>query len=249
MDTVEYEKRVAKLYRRFAPVARRYHYTFSRPSVTVGGTPGILFLGNHSSGKSSLVNELLGGSAVQDTGVAPTDDGFTVLMYGDVERDVCGPAVLEVLPEEFRALEAFGPALLQHLRVKVRNRELLRGVNLVDSPGMIDAAEGASARDYDFAGVVRRLAEICDLVFFLFDPEKPGTTGETVNVFAQSLRGMEFKLRVLPAPVEESAFSPRLIWHHSTHTDPFLQWVRGIIVDASRQEARKLGVLDTGEDR
>lgn len=197
MDTVEYEKRVAKLYRRFAPVARRYHYTFSRPSVTVGGTPGILFLGNHSSGKSSLVNELLGGGAVQDTGVAPTDDGFTVLMYGDVERDVCGPAVLEVLPEEFRALEAFGPALLHHLRVKVRNRELLRGVNLVDSPGMIDAAEGASARDYDFAGVVRRLAEICDLVFFLFDPEKPGTTGETVNVFAQSLRGMEFKLRVL----------------------------------------------------
>ena len=59
----------------------------------------------------------------------------------------------------------------------------------------------------------------------------------------------QFKLRVLPAPVEESAFSPRLIWHHSTHTDPFLQWVRGIIVDASRQEARKLGVLDTGEDR
>lgn len=197
MDKVDFEKRVARLYRRFAPLAQRYYYTFSRPSVTVGGTPAMLFLGNHSSGKSSLVNELMGGSTVQDTGVAPTDDGFTVLVYGESERDVCGPAALEILPQEFRALEAFGPALLQRLCVKVRNRELLKGVSLVDTPGMIDAAEGAATRDYDFPSVVRRLAEICDLVFFLFDPEKPGTTGETVNVFAQSLRGMEFKLRVL----------------------------------------------------
>lgn len=197
MDTAQYEKKVAKLYRRFASVAQRYYYTFSRPSVTVGGTPCLLFLGNHSSGKSTLVNELLGGSAVQDTGVAPTDDGFTVIIFGENEKDVCGPAALEMLPEEFRALEAFGPALLQRLCVKVRNRTILQGVNLVDSPGMIDAAEGAATRDYDFSGVVRRFAEICDLVFFLFDPEKPGTTGETVNVFAQSLQGMEFKLRVL----------------------------------------------------
>ena len=197
VNSLEFEKRVAKLYRRFLPVAQRYYYTFSRPSVTVGGTPVILFLGNHSSGKSSLVNELVGGAGVQDTGVAPTDDGFTVLVFGEDERDVFGPAALEILPNEFRSLEAFGPALLQRLCVKVRNRGLLKGVSLVDSPGMIDAAEGAAARDYDFAGVVRRFAEICDLVFFLFDPEKPGTTGETVNVFAQSLRGMEFKLRVL----------------------------------------------------
>lgn len=193
----DFERRLDKAYRRFAPVAERYYYTFTRPSVTVGGKPGVLFLGNHSSGKSSLVNWLLGDPPVQETGVAPTDDGFTFIVYGDHDEDVFGPAAASRLPEEFRALESFGPAFLQHLAVKTRNREVLKRVHLIDSPGMIDSAEGAATRDYDFAGAVKRFAELCDMVFFLFDPDKPGTTGETVNVFAKCLRGVEFKLRVL----------------------------------------------------
>lgn len=193
----DFDKKLDGAYRRFAPVARRYYYTFTRPSVTVGGKPGVLFLGNHSSGKSSLVNWLLGEPAVQETGVAPTDDGFTVIVHGDRDEDAFGPAAIAWLPREFRALEAFGPSFLQHLKVKVRNREMLKRINLVDSPGMIDSAEGAATRDYDFEGAVKRFAELCDMVFFLFDPEKPGTTGETVNVFAKCLRGIEFKLRVL----------------------------------------------------
>ena len=78
-----FEQQINKAYRRFASVAQSYYYTFSRPSVTVGGTPSAIFLGNHSSGKSSLVNWILGGPSVQDTGVAPTDDGFTVIAYGE----------------------------------------------------------------------------------------------------------------------------------------------------------------------
>jgi hypothetical protein len=195
--TEDFEKKIDRAYRRFAPLAQRDYFTFTRPSVTVGGKPSVLFLGNHSSGKSSLVNWLLGEPAVQDTGVAPTDDGFTVVVYGDRDEDVFGPAAIARLPEEFRALESFGPTFLQHLKVKIRNRDILRRVSLVDSPGMIDSAEGAATRDYDFAGVVKRFADLCDIVFFLFDPDKPGTTGETVNVFAKCLRGIEFKLRVL----------------------------------------------------
>ena len=192
-----FEQKIAKAYDRFAPVAQSYYYTFSRPSVTVGGIPSVIFLGNHSSGKSSLVNWILGGTPVQDTGVAPTDDGFTFIIYGETEEDIVGPAALTRLPSEFRSLEPLGPAFLQHVKVKVRNREILKRVNLVDSPGMIDSAAAASPRDYDFDGAVKRLAQICDIVFFLFDPEKPGTTGETVNVFAKCLKGVEFKLRVL----------------------------------------------------
>ena len=193
----KFESRLDRAYRRFAPLAERYYYTFTRPSVTVGGKPVVLFLGNHSSGKSSLVNWLLGDPPVQETGVAPTDDGFTFIVYGEQDEDVFGPAAVAKLPAEFRALESFGPAFLQHLAVKTRRREVLRRVHLIDSPGMIDSAEGAATRDYDFAGAVKRFAELCDIVFFLFDPDKPGTTGETVNVFAKSLRGVEFKLRVL----------------------------------------------------
>ena len=193
----KFEQKINKAYNRFAPVAQSYYYTFSRPSVTVDGTPNVIFLGNHSSGKSSLVNWILGEPPVQDTGVAPTDDGFTVIMYGEQEEDVVGPAALARLPKEFRFLEPLGPAFLQHLKVKVRNREALKRANFVDSPGMIDSAATAAPRDYDFNGAVKRLAQLCDIVFFLFDPEKPGTTGETVNVFATCLRGVDFKLRVL----------------------------------------------------
>ena len=197
MDEKVFEEKIDQYYRAFAEWAARYHFTFTRPSVTVGGLPCVLFLGNHSSGKSSLINWVMGGEPVQDTGVAPTDDGFTVLLYGEREEDVFGPAALTRLPKEFATLERFGPEFLQHLRVRIRTRDFLKNATLIDSPGMIDAAEGAVSRGYNFAGAVRCFAELSDMIFFLFDPDKPGTTGETVSVFSKCLQGMEFKLRVL----------------------------------------------------
>ena len=192
-----FEKRAGAAYRKYASVARRYHYTFARPAVTRHGVPVALFLGNHSSGKSTLINWLVGGDPVQDTGVAPTDDGFTVLTYGEREEDVVGPAALARLPEEFRGLETFGDTLRHRFRLKIRARESLRGRILVDSPGMIDSAEGTVSRTYDFAGAVKCFANLSDMVFFLLDPEKPGTTGETVTVFSRCLTGMEYKLWVV----------------------------------------------------
>ena len=35
------------------------------------------------------------------------------------------------------------------------------------------------------------------MVFYLFDPDKPGTTGETVNIFAKCLSGVKYKLHIL----------------------------------------------------
>ena len=196
-NTDNFEKLVQRNYERFGALAGQYYYRFTRPTVTDGGTPCMIFLGNHSSGKSSLINWVLGGEQVQDVGLAPTDDGFTVIVYGEDEQDVCGPAALALLPPEFSDLRLFGGNFLQRLRIKVRRRDILRSVTLIDSPGMIDSAEQTVDRAYNFEGVVRTLAELCDMVFFLLDPDKPGTTGETVNVFAKCLIGMEFKLRVL----------------------------------------------------
>lgn len=196
-ENESFESLVQKDYERFGSLADSYYYRFSRPTVTGGGTPCMIFLGNHSSGKSSLINWVLGGDPVQDVGLAPTDDGFTVIAYSEHEEDVCGPAALARLPPEFSDLRLFGGNFLQRLRIKFRNRELLKNVTLIDSPGMIDSAEQTVDRSYNFEGVVRTLAELCDMVFFLLDPDKPGTTGETVNVFAKCLMGMEFKLRVL----------------------------------------------------
>lgn len=195
--TRDIETGVNRLYRTFKTTAERYHYTFQRPEITVGGRPSAVFLGNHSSGKSTVINHLLGDPPVQDTGVAPTDDRFTVILFGEVEQDYYGPAAVGQLPAEFANIVAMGPAFLQHLQVKVRNRPYLKHVNLIDSPGMIDTAEGHATRSYDFPGAVRKFAELSDLVFFLFDPDKPGTTAEAVSVLSKCLFGIEFKLRVL----------------------------------------------------
>ena len=51
--------------------------------------PFVLLVGNHSSGKSSFVNHVLG-RPVQTAGVAPTDDSFTVIAPGPQgERWAC----------------------------------------------------------------------------------------------------------------------------------------------------------------
>ena len=188
---------VQRLYARNHALADRFCYTFSRSTVSPNSLPYVLFLGNHSSGKSSFINYLLEGNSVQDVGIAPTDDAFTFILHGEDERDAVGPAALEMLPEELKQLNNFGPELVQRVRVKVRNRDVLKNVVLVDSPGMIDASEKSISRGYDFFGVIKFLAEITDLVLMLFDPDKPGTTGEAVEAMTGPLTGFFFKLRLI----------------------------------------------------
>ena len=62
------------------PLERHSHKTTALPFV--------LLLGNHSSGKSSFVNYVLG-RTIQTSGVAPTDDSFTIIAPGktDVDQD------------------------------------------------------------------------------------------------------------------------------------------------------------------
>eukprot|EP00548_Thalassiothrix_antarctica_P008185 CAMPEP_0194153766 /NCGR_PEP_ID=MMETSP0152-20130528/57696_1 /TAXON_ID=1049557 /ORGANISM="Thalassiothrix antarctica, Strain L6-D1" /LENGTH=218 /DNA_ID=CAMNT_0038859293 /DNA_START=444 /DNA_END=1097 /DNA_ORIENTATION=- len=89
---------------------------------------------------------------------------------------------------------------------------------MVDSLGMIDSpvssggmsyqhnnnksSEGSTAsaamdRGYDFQGVVRWMAERTDVVLLFFDPDKPGTTGETLSILLHSLGGMDHKLLIV----------------------------------------------------
>ena len=179
-------------------------YMFRRPP-TLGELrrpPQVLLLGNHSSGKSTFVNHLLG-EQVQNTGVAPTDDGFTILTYGATATERDGPAVVSNPDLPFEGLRHFGDPLVSHVRLKLRPAELLKTVTLIDSPGMIDAARDDSGRGYDFPGVVRWIAERADLVMVFFDPDKPGTTGETLQVFSESLAGLEHKMLIILNKVDQ----------------------------------------------
>ncbi|MEM1143388.1 MAG: dynamin family protein, partial [Pseudomonadota bacterium] len=174
------------------PVANRFAFARRQTAGEISGPPLVLMLGNHSSGKSTFINYLIG-EDVQKTGLAPTDDGFTILAYGETRDDRDGPGLVNNPELPYTGLKHFGDDLVKHLRMKRRPVELLRNVILVDSPGMIDEAKEESGRGFDFPGVVQWFAERADVVLMFFDPDKPGTTGETLQVFNESLRGIDHK--------------------------------------------------------
>ena len=168
--------------------------------------PFVFLLGNHSSGKSSFINYVCQ-RKVQTAGVAPTDDGFTIIVPGpsDVDRD--GPAFVGDPDMGFSSLRHFGPQLVHHTSLKVRANTALKNFMLVDTPGMIDSPHnvrqggggGGNSMDrgYDFEGVCRWYAERADVILLFFDPDKPGTTGETLQVLTNSLVGVDHKLHII----------------------------------------------------
>eukprot|EP01062_Namystynia_karyoxenos_P056923 TRINITY_DN47850_c0_g1_i1.p1 TRINITY_DN47850_c0_g1~~TRINITY_DN47850_c0_g1_i1.p1 ORF type:complete len:500 (+),score=159.39 TRINITY_DN47850_c0_g1_i1:131-1630(+) len=170
--------------------------------------PMVLLLGNHSSGKSTFINNLMG-VRVQETGVAPTDDGFTVLMRGDADMDEDGPTIVGTQSHGFQDLTKYGPRFVNHFRLKVRKlgagAECPKGLALVDSPGMIDTAmrgTGLGERGYDFIQVTRWFAKRADVVLLFFDPANPGTTSETLDVLAKSLTDLEHKTLLIMNKVD-----------------------------------------------
>eukprot|EP00658_Telonema_sp_P-2_P033396 TRINITY_DN24521_c0_g1_i3.p1 TRINITY_DN24521_c0_g1~~TRINITY_DN24521_c0_g1_i3.p1 ORF type:complete len:473 (-),score=120.78 TRINITY_DN24521_c0_g1_i3:405-1823(-) len=162
--------------------------------------PFVFLLGNHSSGKSSFINYMMG-REVQTTGVAPTDDSFTIIAPGDEDTDRDGPAVIGNPDLGFSSLRAFGPNMINHTQLKVRKQIAFDDMMMVDSPGMIDSPgsvdDPLAGRGYDFSQVVKWYAERADVIFLFFDPDKPGTTGETLEVLTTALSGMDHKLHIV----------------------------------------------------
>eukprot|EP00927_Polykrikos_kofoidii_P049738 TRINITY_DN43757_c0_g1_i1.p1 TRINITY_DN43757_c0_g1~~TRINITY_DN43757_c0_g1_i1.p1 ORF type:complete len:559 (-),score=80.69 TRINITY_DN43757_c0_g1_i1:263-1939(-) len=176
--------------------------------------PLVMVVGNHSAGKSTFINSLLG-ITIQETGVAPTDDGFTVLQRHKTFNEVEDGPTLLGCPENrpFKELLRFGPAFWRHLRRKrlVLPKESVMpfGLQIVDTPGMIDmpvqtsGQRVAGGRGYNFLEVVRWFAQRADLILLLFDPDRPGTTGESLDVLTQSLSGLDHKFLILLNKVDQ----------------------------------------------
>ncbi len=201
-DLVTLERKVQGLYdKALYPLAERVEYDLPMTLRDAPGLPSVLFLGNHSSGKSSFINYLIQ-SELQKTGLAPTDDGFTIITYGEKRDEFDGQTVVTHRDLAYKHLQRFGPALLSRLRLKTFPHEMLKTITLIDSPGMIDAAGTGNTRGYDFAASVRYFAETADLILFFFDPDKPGTTGETVSIFTETLAGLEHKLLIIMNKVD-----------------------------------------------
>ena len=150
------------------------------------------------------------------TGVAPTDDGFTVIAAGAEDANRDGPSFIGDPGYGFSPLRAIGgQQFLGHFNLKVRSGLREQELLLIDSPGMIDsptirrhatiaAADWSTAeRGYDFLRVTKWLATHADVILLFFDPDKPGTTGETLECLTTSLAGTEHKLHIVMNKVDQ----------------------------------------------
>jgi hypothetical protein len=52
-------------------------------------------------------------------------------------------------------------------------------------------------RGYNFEAVIRWYAERADVILLTFDPEKPGSTGETLSILTTALVGLDHKLFII----------------------------------------------------
>ena len=184
------------------PIQERFLFQGRPSEAALNDTPMILMLGNHSSGKSSFINHFVG-EPIQLTGMAPTDEDFTILRYGPTEKERPGSSLVSNPELGYEGLSQFGPQFLSHLKMRVQPSARLEKVSLVDTPGMIDSADTNAHRGFDFKGVVRWFSERADLIMLFFDPERPGTTAETLQVYTEALRDVDHKLLVVMNKVDQ----------------------------------------------
>ncbi|MDJ0782512.1 MAG: dynamin family protein [Desulfosarcinaceae bacterium] len=186
------------------PVAMRWGYSEVPLEANIKWRPLVLILGNYSSGKSTLINELLGGE-IQAAGQAPTDDSFTIITFDDAtnssknvevteERD--GKFLLHDSEYPFESLKKHGQRFAAHFRLKKVNSPFLKNLALIDTPGMLDSITERD-RGYDYQEVIGDLAQIADLVLVLFDPHKAGTVREAHTSLRHTLPARTFEDRVI----------------------------------------------------
>jgi len=187
-----------------SPVAMDYGYSEAPLEANIKWRPLVLVIGNYSSGKSTLINDFLGGN-IQTTGQAPTDDSFTVITYDNSvpesekvhtteERD--GKFLMNDPDYPFESLKRYGQRFAAHFRLKKVNSHFLKNLAIIDTPGMHDSISEQD-RGYNYQHVIGDLAEIADLILVLFDPHKAGTVQEAHTSLKDTLPAKTFEDRVL----------------------------------------------------
>jgi hypothetical protein len=95
-------------------------------------------------------------------------------------------------------------------QLRVRSDVNIKDIMFVDTPGMIDSPDilGTNLdktydRGYNFEKVVKWYAARADVILLFFDPDKPGTTGETLSILTSALAGMDSKLHIILNKVDQ----------------------------------------------
>ncbi len=177
-----------KVKKSLSPLFLKYHLDSSNLEAMLKWKPIVLVIGNYSSGKSTLINELLG-QDIQRTGQAPTDDSFTIITacgVGEGAKKIPGSTLVNDDTLPFGSFKKFGERFMSHFLMKKMETPILENMAIIDSPGMLDSVTEKD-RGYDYMAVLGDLANLADLIVLMFDPHKAGTIKETYTAIRSTL--------------------------------------------------------------
>ncbi|MDF1577300.1 MAG: dynamin family protein [Desulfurivibrionaceae bacterium] len=183
---------------KLAPLFNRYQLSLDYLEPALKWKSMVLILGNFSSGKSTLINEIFE-TDIQRTGQSPTDDSFTILTgpeKGAEPRELPGSSLINDERLPFTAFKKYGEQFVAHFAMKQFESPHLEDLAIIDSPGMLDAITEKD-RGYDYNAVIGELARLADLVVLMFDPHKAGTIREVYETIRNTLPGNSGEDRIV----------------------------------------------------
>ncbi|XP_059485837.1 EH domain-containing protein 3 isoform X1 [Neocloeon triangulifer] len=159
--------------------------------------PMILLVGQYSTGKTTFIKYLLESDFPGiRIGPEPTTDSFIAVMHGDNSGVIPGNALVVDPKKQFRPLSKFGNAFLNRFQCSQLDSAVLRGISIVDTPGILSGEKQRTDRGYDFTGVLEWFAERVDRIILLFDAHKLDISDEFRRSI-EALRGHDDKIRIV----------------------------------------------------
>ncbi|KAL1138782.1 hypothetical protein AAG570_008844 [Ranatra chinensis] len=191
-----------KIYKtKLLPLEQAYQYhDFHSPMLEdpdFDAKPMILLVGQYSTGKTTFIKYILErefpGIRI---GPEPTTDRFITVMYDEKEGVIPGNALVVDPKKQFRPLTKFGNAFLNRFQCSLVNSTVLKGISIVDTPGILSGEKQRVDRGYDFTGVLEWFAERVDRIILLFDAHKLDISDEFRRSI-EALRGHDDKIRIV----------------------------------------------------
>ncbi|CAG0879451.1 unnamed protein product [Cyprideis torosa] len=192
-------KRVYK--QKILPLEEHYNFhDFHSPKLDdpdFDAKPMILLVGQYSTGKTTFIRYLLErdfpGIRI---GPEPTTDGFIAVMYSEQEGVIPGNAAVVDPKRQFRPLSKFGNSFLNRFQCALVNSDVLKGISIVDTPGILSGEKQRVDRGYAFTGVLEWFAERVDRIILLFDAHKLDISDEFRRGI-EAIRGYDDKIRIV----------------------------------------------------
>uniref|UniRef100_A0A061S3M1 Eh domain-containing protein 1-like n=1 Tax=Tetraselmis sp. GSL018 TaxID=582737 RepID=A0A061S3M1_9CHLO len=183
------------------PLEQDYGFgNFHSPCLTAGdfnAKPSVLLIGQYSTGKTTFIRHLLKrdypGILI---GPEPTTDRFVVVSHGEQDVRTPGNTVVITGTKPYQALATYGEGFLSRFEEVQLNHELLQGLSLIDTPGVLAGEKQRLHRAYNFIDVCAWFASRCDMILLLFDPFKLDISDEFRQVI-DAMKDHHDKIRVV----------------------------------------------------